>query len=106
MFYFTETNSAVYSVDAKNGNLSEIRIQDRNWLCTPLRPAFCRAQTDADVGLMGIAMRKYMNKDSWTRITLDELPVEAEITQEEDGGLRVVNRYQDGDEALGILVRY
>ena len=55
---------------------------------------------------MGIAMRKYMNKDSWTRITLDELPVEAEITQEEDGGLRVVNRYQDGDEALGILVRY
>ena len=89
--YQITVSGTTYTVSGTTGDL--ISITDReghSLLDSPLRPNFWRARTDADLGFIGIVMKKDQDLDAWGKISLGEasLPVRMIVVQ---NTLTVVN---------------
>ena len=77
--WVAETAGSRYTVDAATGDLTVLAGPDgANRLDSPLRPNFWRVPTDADLGFLGIVMRKDQDLDAWGRLSLglDSLPAD------------------------------
>ena len=95
------TANGRYVVDAATGDLAVLAGPDgANRLDSALRPNFWRVPTDADLGFLGIVMRKDQDLDAWGRLSLglDSLP--ADVTALGDT-LTAVSALPDG----GTLTR-
>ena len=77
--WVAETADGCYTVDAATGDLVVLAGPDgANRLDSALRPNFWRVPTDADLGFLGIVMRKDQDLDAWGRLSLglDSLPAD------------------------------
>ena len=95
------TANGRYVVDAATGDLAVLAGPDgANRLDSALRPNFWRVPTDADLGFLGIVMRKDQDLDAWGRLSLglDSLP--ADVTAQGDT-LTAVSALPGG----GVLTR-
>lgn len=99
--WVAEAAGSRYTVDAATGDLVALAGPDgANRLGSPLRPNFWRVPTDADLGFLGIVMRKDQDLDAWGRLSLGLDPLPAAVTAAGDA-LTAVSALPDG----GTLTR-
>ena len=68
-------------MDAATGDLAVLVGPDgANRLDSALRPNFWRVPTDADLGFLGIVMRKDQDLDAWGRLSLGLDPLPTDVT--------------------------
>lgn len=112
--WVAETADGCYTVDAATGDLAVLAGPDgANRLDSALRPNFWRVPTDADLGFLGIVMRKDQDLDSWGRLSLGLDPLPTDVTAQGDtltavsalpGGGTLTRRYRA--TAAGLVVDF
>ncbi|MDO4285037.1 MAG: glycoside hydrolase family 2 TIM barrel-domain containing protein [Eubacteriales bacterium] len=77
--YVADTPAVRFTVSAQTGDLVSLYRKDtqEELLLAPLRPAFARAKTDADLGFYGLALQKDRTPDAWMKLSAGELDYQA-----------------------------